>query len=120
MDGRKHATIQAGGQTYNLRISFNALSEFNDRIGPLADFTEKPLKAFRGLLWAGINAYGSQSVTLEQSGDICEDYIADKGMESFIKTMQALVDSSGWMAQGAGEKNPKGKASLNTSVIVKD
>lgn len=102
MDGRKHATIEAGGKIYNLRISYNALSEYNDKIGPSSDFNDKPLKAFRGLVWAGINAYGSQTVTVEQAGDICEDFIAEKGLQAFKDYMQNLIDTSNWLGVKKG------------------
>jgi hypothetical protein len=96
-DGRKHSIFEVGGKVYNLRLSFNAMCMFTEQIGPIADIQAKPLPAYRGLIWAGINAYGNQSVTIEQAGDLCESFIEEKGLVKFQETMKSILESS-WMS----------------------
>jgi hypothetical protein len=97
MDGRKHSIFEVGGKVYNLRLSFNAMCLFTENIGPIADIQHKPLPAYRGLIWAGINAYGSQTITIEEAGDLCEDFIEEKGLVKFQSTMKGILESS-WMS----------------------
>jgi hypothetical protein len=118
MDGRKHTIFEAGGKVYNLRVSFNAMCMFDDQIGPVTALLSggaeaKNFIAYRGLLWASINAYGSEKITVEQAGDICEQYIAEKGFEAFVKEMQRIIQSSEWL----GDK--KGDAGKNSSPDLK-
>lgn len=110
MDGRKHTVFEAGGKVYNLRVSFNAMCMFDDQIGPVTTLLRggeesKNFVAYRGLLWASINAYGTEKVTIEQAGDICENYIAEKGFMAFAREMMRIIESSGWL----GEKGDAGK-----------
>ena len=77
-DGRKHSVIQAGGEIYNLRVSYNALCDVIDKIGPF-DPGKITMPASRAIIWAGINNYGTKSITIEQAGDICEAIIREKG-----------------------------------------
>lgn len=95
--GRKHSIFETGGKVYNLRLSFNAMCLFTDNIGPITDIQDKPLPAYRGLIWAGINAYGSQAITVEEAGDLCESFIEEKGLIKFQETMKAILNSS-WMS----------------------
>jgi len=112
MDGRKHTIFEAGGKVYNLRVSFNAMCMFDDQIGPATDLLKgttdtKNFVAYRGLIWVGINAYGSEKVTVEQAGDLCEEYIAEKGMQAFGNEMRRIIQSSEWLGKdGDGSKNP--------------
>ena len=96
-DGRKHSVFEAGGRVYNLRLSFNAMCLFTDNIGPISDIQAKPLPAYRGLIWAGINAYGSQTITVQEAGDLCESFIEEKGLIKFQETMKSILESS-WMS----------------------
>jgi len=111
MDGRKHTVFEAAGKVYNLRVSFNAMCMFDDQIGPVTALLSgganaKNFIAYRGLLWASVNAYGTEKITVEQAGNICEQYIAEKGFEAFIKEMQRIIQDSEWLGgKGAGEKN---------------
>lgn len=111
MDGRKHTIFEVGGKVYNLRVSFNAMCMFDDQIGPVTELLKgttdsKNFVAYRGLLWAAINAYGSEKVTIDQAGDICEEYIAEKGFKAFVVEMQRIIKSSEWLGEkGADEKN---------------
>lgn len=113
MDGRKHTVFEAGGKVYNLRVSFNAMCMFDDQIGPVTkllrgDENAKNFVAFRGVLWASINAYGSEKVSVEQAGDICENYIAEKGFKAFAAEMTRIIESSGWLGEkGDAGKNPE-------------
>jgi hypothetical protein len=113
MDGRKHTVFEVGGKVYNLRVSYNAMCMFDDQIGPVTELLKgttdsKNFVAYRGLVWACINAYGADRVTVEQAGDLCEQYIADHGMEQFGKAMKGIIESSGWLGgSGKGDiKNP--------------
>jgi hypothetical protein len=113
MDGRKHSVIEAGGKVYNLRASFNAMAMFEENIGPIQMLTGKEAKTivgFRGLVWATANACGT-SITLDQAGDICEDYADENGYEAFVKKMQSVINESGWMGNknGADTKNAQVK-----------
>jgi len=113
MDGRKHTVFESGGKAYNLRVSFNAMCMFDDQIGPVTILLRggadaKNFIAYRGLLWASINAYG-ENITVDQAGDICERYIEEKGFEAFVLEMQRIIQSSEWL--GDGKKNRAGKPS---------
>jgi hypothetical protein len=122
MDGRKHTVFEAGGKVYNLRVSFNAMCMFDDQVGPVTTLlrggeSSKNFIAYRGLIWSSINAYGTEKVSIEQAGDICENYIAEKGFKAFAAEMSRIIESSGWLGEkGAGEKNqeaprkPSGKS----------
>jgi hypothetical protein len=117
MDGRKHTIFEAGGKVYNLRVSFNAMCMFDDQIGSVTSLLSggadaKNFIAYRGLLWASVNAYGSEKITVEQAGDICEQYIAEKGFEAFVKEMQRIIQSSEWLGS-------KGDAGKNSSPDLK-
>ena len=111
MDGRKHTVFEAAGKVYNLRVSFNAMCMFDDQIGSVTTLLgggadAKNFIAYRGLLWASVNAYGTEKITVDQAGDICEQYIAEKGFEAFVKEMQRIIQDSEWLGEkGAGEKN---------------
>lgn len=111
MDGRKHTVFEAGGKVYNLRVSFNAMCMFDEQVGPVTQLLRggedaKNFVAYRGLLWASINAYGSEKITIAQAGDICEEFITEKGFEAFVLEMKKIIESSGWLGEkGAGEKN---------------
>jgi len=96
-DGRKHSVFEVGGKVYNLRLSFNAMCLFTENIGPITDIQNKPLPAYRGLIWAGINAYGSQTITVQEAGDLCESFIEEKGLMKFQETMKAILNAS-WMS----------------------
>lgn len=109
MDGRKHTMIEAGGKIYNLRVSFNALAMFEDNVGPasiLMGENAKPFYGLRGLVWAACNACGT-AITMQDAGDVCEDYVAEHGLVAFQKKMQTLIDDAGWLSKGdgGGEKN---------------
>jgi hypothetical protein len=122
-DGRKHSIFETGGKVYNLRLSFNAMCLFTENIGPISDIQNKPLPAYRGLIWAGINAYGSQSITIQEAGDLCESFIEEKGLVKFQETMKGILESS-WMSDknvgGTDTGNltkPSPKSSKTTSAL---
>lgn len=105
MDGRRHSTFEVGGKVYNVRISFNALADYNKHGGELEDFQNAPLSAYRGILCAGINAYGSQSLTLEQAGDLCEDFIREKGQKAFQTVMKDIMETAQeWLGKMGDDK----------------
>jgi hypothetical protein len=121
-DGRKHSIFEAGGKVYNLRLSFNAMCMFTDNMGPISDIQTKPLPAYRGLIWAGINAYGSQTITVAEAGDLCESFIEEKGLIKFQETMKSILENS-WMSdKNAGgidtgnSQKPSKRSSQNTSI----
>ena len=120
-DGRKHSIFEAGGKVYNLRLSFNAMCLFTDNIGPISDIQTKPLPAYRGLIWAGINAYGSQTITVAEAGDLCETFIEEKGLVKFQETMKSILENS-WMSDknaggiDTGNSKPSKRSSQNTSI----
>jgi hypothetical protein len=111
MDGRKHTVFEAGGKVFNLRVSFNAMCMFDDQIGPVTQLLRggeqaKNFIAYRGIVWASINAYGTEKVSIDQAGDICEQYISEKGFAAFAKEMSRIIESSGWLGENrADEKN---------------
>jgi len=112
MDGRKHTTIEIGGEIYNLRVSYNAMCEYIRHIGPMENFDKDSLIGFRGIVWAGINACGNRTVTIEEAGDLCEQLIRDIGQEAFGKKMKSLVEDSGWLGDDT-RKNRKSKPKLS-------
>ena len=77
--------------------------------GTLEDFKNAPLWAYQGILCACINGYGMQSVTLEQAGDLCEEFIREKGQKAFQNVMKDIMDTAeewlGKMGDDTG-KNP--------------
>jgi hypothetical protein len=98
MDGRKFSVIEAGGKVLSLRLSFNAMVEFNSEVGSVdAAFRNQPFKAFRGLIWSAANAANPGSITILEAGDFCEDYIAEKGYSAMEKTINTLLTDSGWL-----------------------
>lgn len=109
MDGRAHTIIEAGGKAYNLRASFNALATFEENIGPMSMLMNgdksKMFQGSRGLIWATKNAYGKDSISLAEAGDICEKYIHEKGARQLIKLTQSILNSGGWMDGGEESKN---------------
>jgi hypothetical protein len=115
MDGRRHSTFEVNGKVYNVRISFNALADFNRQGGNLEDFQKAPLSAYRGILCAGINAYGSTSITLDQAGDLCEDFIREKGQKMFISVMKDIMETAqDWLGKLGDDK---GKNPSQTPII---
>ena len=97
MDGRRHTVIEVGGKIYNLRVSYNALCLIRRTFGDLANLRKDfPEEAARAMIWAGINGYGNQNITIEQAGDICEDIIAKSGFEGLQKIMKDL-DEADWL-----------------------
>ncbi|MBW2632045.1 MAG: hypothetical protein JRC90_09875 [Deltaproteobacteria bacterium] len=123
MTGRKHAALEIGGEIYNLRISYNAMCDFLDSIGSLDLLEEKALIGYRGMLWAGINNCGNKTITIEQAGDLCEQYIIDNGHAEFLKTMTKLISDSEWIGNETGKnrkKSPKKaseKSLKNTEIL---
>lgn len=112
-NGRKHATIEAGGKLYNLRLSFNTMVVFEDNIGPMQNHLGaggKTVVGCRGIIWAGINEYGAQQITLTEAGDICEQYIDEHGFEGLAKKMQEFLKVAGWIRESDAGKNPKAPA----------
>lgn len=107
MNGRKHETLQAGGKVYNLRMSFNALAMFEEDIGPIGYYfntsAPKSIAGCRGVIWAGVNSYGSASITIEEAGDFCEDYCAENGFKSLAAKVSDLMKNAGWMPKGNGD-----------------
>jgi hypothetical protein len=114
--GRKHTTITAGGKTYNLRASFNALATFEENIGSITILegqNPKILTGARGLIWAANNACGGAKITIDQAGDICEDYISEHGMAEFVRKVQNILESGGWL--GSGDADPNAQQIEKTS-----
>lgn len=113
MDGRKHTVLESGGKHYNLRLSFNALAVFEESIGPIniiIGANAHTFQGFRGLIWATINDYAGQNITLKEAGDICEDYITEKGQKAFMTEMQKIINDSGWLGKESDEPDPNPKA----------
>lgn len=107
-DGRKHSVIQAGGEVYNLRVSYNALCDVIDKLGPV-DLEKITMPVSRAIIWAGINNYGTKSITIEQAGDICEAIIREKGAKEYAEILKKLISESEWL----GEKEPPGSDTGN-------
>jgi hypothetical protein len=108
-DGRNHHVFEVGGKVYNLRVSYNAFAEYN-KIATLEDLKSQPFAAYRALIWSCINAYGSQSVTLNQAGDICEQFITEKGFVAFIKEGDKILKAGVWLeslSRGIDTGNPE-------------
>ncbi len=113
MDGRKFSVLVAGGRRLSLRLSFNAMVDFNREVGPIQEaFDERPFEAFRAMVWAAANSATPGSLTLSEAGDFCEDFIAENGYDALNVEISALLNDSGWLKSAAeeSEKNetPKG------------
>ena len=107
-DGRKHVAIEAGGEVYNLRVSYNALCDVIDKLGPV-DLQKITLPVARAIIWAGVNNYGTKTITIAQAGDICEALIREKGAAGYIETLKKLISESEWLGNdtpGADTGNP--------------
>jgi hypothetical protein len=115
MDGRKHTVIEAGGKVYNLRLSFNAMADFEKNIGPMQMLQGEDattILGYRGVIWAAVNDWGQTKITLKEAGYICEDLIFDLGQEGYVKKIQEIINDSGWFGEqkkGGAGKNPKKK-----------
>jgi hypothetical protein len=108
MDGRKFSVIEAGGKVLSLRLSFNAMVEFNSEVGSIdAAFRNQPFKAFRSLILHSANEANPGSLTLRGAGDFCEDYISENGMEALGDKVRQLMDDSGWLKSNAEEEPGK-------------
>lgn len=110
-DGRKHLTIEAGGEIYNLRVSYNALCDVIDKMGPV-DLKTITLPVARAIVWAGVNNYGTKTITLQKAGDICEAIIGEKGVAGFQDVLKRLIDESEWL------KTEKGADTGNTEALT--
>ena len=99
-DGRKHVTIEAGGEVYNLRVSYNALCDVIDKLGPV-DLQKITMPIARAIIWAGVNNYGTKTITLNQAGDICEALIKEKGAAGYTDTLKKLISESEWLGKDA-------------------
>ena len=120
MAGQKRYVIDIGGKNYNLLFSFNALCDV-ERVGGTKellgdDFETKSLSGARALLWATINASHAHSLTLEQAGDLCDQYIEEHGLKGLLEKVNSLFSDSGWVPKDAAEKNqePKKKPSVKS------
>ena len=108
-DGRKHVVIEAGGEIYNLRVSYNALCDVIDKLGPV-DLQKITLPIARAIIWAGVNNYGTKTITLNQAGDICEALIREKGAAGYTETLKKLISESDWLekdSSGSDTGNPE-------------
>lgn len=101
-DGRKHAVIEAGGEVYNLRVSYNAICDIIDMMGPI-DLKKINLSVARAVVWAGVNNYGTKTITIKQAGDICEAIIKEKGFGGLKIALERLIDESDWLKDKKGE-----------------
>jgi hypothetical protein len=108
-DGRRHVTIEAGGEVYNLRVSYNALCDVIDKLGPV-DLHKIAMPVARVIVWAGVNNYGLKTITISQAGDICEAIIREKGLAGYQAFLKSLIDESDWLngdeKKGADTGNP--------------
>jgi hypothetical protein len=123
-DGRNHAVFEVDGEVYNLRISFNALAEFG-KISQLSDFKNNPFGAQRALIWAGINAYGNKSVTLERAGDLCEALARKHGIKKYAEEIDRILNAGDWLKMDGGTDTgnmelPQKKPSKNTLKSAKN
>jgi len=81
------------------------------------------MNASRALIWAGINAYGNESITLEQAGDLCENFSQEKGVKAFGLEIDRILSCGMWLNEKGGTDtgNPKPaqkKPLRNTSKTV--
>lgn len=119
-DGRNHVIFEVNEKVYNLRISFNALAEFG-KVAQLSDFQRNPFAAQRALIWAGINAYGNKSITLEEAGDLCEGLARKHGIKKYATEIDRILNAGDWLKMEDGGTDtgnpitPPKRASKNTS-----
>jgi hypothetical protein len=95
-------SFDAGGKSYTMRFSANALCELEDATGMginalltiLADPAKMRLKMVRAVLWAGLQDH-HPDVTLHQAGEIITDLSLTKAMDLAGKSFElAFQDTS--------------------------
>lgn len=95
-------SFDAGGRSFTMRFSANALCELEDATGMginalltvLADPAKMRLKMVRAVLWAGLQDH-HPDVTLHQAGEIITDLSLTKAMDLAGKSFElAFQDTS--------------------------
>lgn len=107
MSGQKRTIIEIGGKSYNLLFSYNALCLVETQGGTRELMGEgvsaKNLTGCRAILWATINASKTRTITIEEAGDLCEQYIAENGGISALQDkINSLFASAGWVGEKKG------------------
>nr|DAJ70350.1 MAG TPA: tail assembly chaperone protein [Caudoviricetes sp.] len=109
-------TFEAGGKLYELRYSFNALCEFEEKydIGVSeALANRKSFYYLRGLLWSGMLA--KQKLTVEQVGDILDAYLQDgHELGDLLKLLTEALQAAGFF-HTVGSKSGKKAAAQEKS-----
>jgi len=133
MSGQKRIIIEIGGKSYNLVFSFNAMCMI-ETVGGMRELlgqgaAAKNLTGCRAVLWATINASHTRDITIEEAGDLCDQYITENGgLQALITKVNSLFNDAGWNPKkkegdDAG-KNPNptpgqsGKSSKNTNASL--
>lgn len=102
----EYKTVEAGGKSYRLCYTTNALCQLEDKADgmALANMAARRINGFiRYMFWAALIAYQPET-TLEEAGDVATEYIQKNGgREAAFKLIKELQVLAGIV--GDDEKN---------------
>lgn len=109
MSGQKRQEIEIGGKRHHLLFSYNMLCMVEEQGGTKellsADIGAKNFTGARAILWAAINASRTESVTIEEAGDLCERYAEEHGgIEALARKINEMLAAANLV--GVTGKNP--------------
>jgi hypothetical protein len=84
MAENKHRAIpvEIGGKFYQLRYDFNSIVELENQTG--TSYPTSTFKGIRALIWAGLLHDKSQSLSLEEVGNMLTPYLKDRAQYAEI------------------------------------
>jgi hypothetical protein len=91
-----NTVLKTNRNTYFIKFGINAHCEAEEILGfPITqiDDTRAGISTFRTLLFVGLK-YGGNPVQMQQSGEIMEEVIADKGMEYLVGQITQAINNS--------------------------
>jgi hypothetical protein len=111
MTGQKRQILEAGGKRHNLLFSYNMLCLVEQQGGTRellgADVSAKNFTGCRAIIWAAINASRTDTITIEEAGDICEAYAEENGgIEGLARKVNEMLTAAN-LAGGVPAKNPQ-------------
>ena len=84
--------IEINGKSYVLKLTLNALVNFEDASGKaMNDLDDLTMREMR-LLFHEIFKAGGSRMDLEETGDLVTDYIGQNGMEVLTETLKEVLD----------------------------
>lgn len=99
--------LQAGGKTYNIRFSFNAIVSLEEKLGKGVDAITRDLtedlsfKLLRTVMWAGL-VDNHEGITEHVTGQIIDEAGIQNATEAMIKAINGMMPE----ASGNGVNPP--------------